>query len=74
VIVPKVDAAALTAIAERVRANVESLPPARDAAPITISGAIFEGRNRVVVGSYAVAGSPRSRRSSAVRLRDRNRA
>ena len=64
----------------RVRTNVESLPPARDAAPITISigGAIFpndgatvaalfqtaderlcaakrEGRNRVVVGSYAVA-------------------
>jgi diguanylate cyclase (GGDEF)-like protein len=74
VIVPEVDAAALAAIAERIRATVESL----GILTISIGGAIFPadgadvaalfqtaderlyaakggGRNRVVVGKYAVA-------------------
>ena len=54
-IVPEVDAAALTAIAERVRANVESLPPARDAAPITISGAIFPNDGATVAAFFQSA-------------------
>ena len=37
VIVPQVDRAALTAIAERVRANIESLPAPRDGATVTVS-------------------------------------
>lgn len=43
VIVPQVDAPALAAIAERVRANVERLPAPNDGAPVTVSigGALF---------------------------------
>jgi diguanylate cyclase (GGDEF)-like protein len=37
VIVPQVDAAALTTIAERIRANVEQLPAPADGAPVTVS-------------------------------------
>jgi diguanylate cyclase (GGDEF)-like protein len=37
VVVPQVDVAALTAIAERIRANVERLPPPRDGAAVTVS-------------------------------------
>src|SRR5947207_2515141 len=57
VIVPEVDAAALTAIAERVRATVESLPPARDAAAITISigGAIFPSDGATVALLFQTA-------------------
>lgn len=43
VIVPQVDAPALAAIAERVRANVERLAAPKDGAPVTVSigGALF---------------------------------
>jgi diguanylate cyclase (GGDEF)-like protein len=37
VIVPQVDAIALGAIAERVRANIERLPAPKDGAPVTVS-------------------------------------
>ena len=43
VIVPQVDAAALTAIAERIRMNVERLPAPKDGSQVTVSigGALF---------------------------------
>jgi len=43
VIVPEVDAAALGAIAERIRANIEAMPAPRDGATITVSigGGLF---------------------------------
>ncbi|HEY0159426.1 MAG TPA: diguanylate cyclase [Thermoanaerobaculia bacterium] len=37
VIVPQVDAAALSVIAERIRASIESLPPPADGAKVTVS-------------------------------------
>ena len=37
VIVPQVDALALAAIAERIRANIEALPAPRDGSPVTVS-------------------------------------
>jgi len=57
VIVPQVDAAALTAIAERVRATIESLPPAPDAAAITVSigGAIFPEDGATVAALFQTA-------------------
>lgn len=43
VIVPQVDVVALTAIAERIRANIEAIPAPKDGAPVTVSigAAIF---------------------------------
>ncbi|HEX6085496.1 MAG TPA: diguanylate cyclase [Thermoanaerobaculia bacterium] len=43
VIVPQVDAAALTIIAERIRANIEKLPAPPDGSPVTVSigGALY---------------------------------
>ncbi|HYC91270.1 MAG TPA: GGDEF domain-containing protein [Thermoanaerobaculia bacterium] len=43
VVVPQVDAAALSAIAERIRANVERLPAPADGSPVTVSigGALY---------------------------------
>ena len=50
VIVPQIDVASLTAIAERIRANVESLPAPSGGANVTVSigGAIYpiDGRDR----------------------------
>jgi diguanylate cyclase (GGDEF)-like protein len=37
VIVPQVDAAALTVIAERIRSNIESLPAPADGSRVTVS-------------------------------------
>jgi diguanylate cyclase (GGDEF)-like protein len=57
VIVPEVDAAALAAIAERVRATVESLPPPPDGAAITVSigGAIFPDDGATVAALFQTA-------------------
>ena len=57
VIVPEVDVEALTAIAERVRATVESLPPPPGGAAITVSigGAIFPADGASVAALFETA-------------------
>jgi diguanylate cyclase (GGDEF)-like protein len=53
VVVPQVDATALTTIAERIRANVEKLPAPADGTPVTVSigGALYpdDGADREVL-------------------------
>lgn len=57
VIVPNIDAPALVAIAERIRAGVEALPAPADGAPVTVSigAALFNADGKNVDALFVVA-------------------